>query len=110
MLKTRSFTAVSLMLVLILLAACQQESDHLLLPAKTQLDELNDWDASELDAIECPKDHPGYIASGETRGRILTHKENLEELGVSVRWNCKIHAFEPVPKNQSVLPVCGCKQ
>ncbi len=100
-----------------LLAGCQQKSEApspiatsepLSAVAQEELDRLNAWDVQATAIVECPKDYPGFIDSGETRGWIFTREKNLQELGVSVRWNCEIKAYEVIPKGQASIPLCGC--
>ena len=76
--------------------------------AQEELDRLNAWDVRATAIVECPKDYPGFVDSGETRGWIITHEKNLQELGVSVHWNCEIKAYEVIPKGQASIPLCGC--
>ena len=78
--------------------------------AKVMLDKLNSWDSDELNVAECPQDHPGRVVSGETNGWILAHKEELQKLGVRVRWNCGKKMYEPVNEERTLPPVCGCRQ
>jgi hypothetical protein len=69
---------------------------------------LNDWDLEDMDILECPNRYPpGYVASGEASAWIHIDKLKLRDLGVYVRWNCKISAFEITTKDD-VSPECGC--
>lgn len=124
--KRQFFTAAYFGVVLIFLVACQQKSESptstatskpssppatsepLSSAAKEELDILNGWDVLALAIVECPKDYPGFIDKGETRSWIEIRESHLSRLGVSVRWNCELKAYEPTPKGLPARPVCGC--
>jgi len=55
--------------------------------AKGLVRHLNEWSKNELDALERPEAHPGWIVSGETRGWVSEHKRMLAELGARIRWD-----------------------
>lgn len=124
--KKHLFTTACFVLVFIFVAACQQKNETpsptitskpTSLPvtgeplppaAQEELDILNGWDVEALAVVECPKDYPGFIDKGETRSWIEIRESHLSRLGVSVRWNCELKAFEPTPKGLPARPVCGC--
>ena len=124
--KKQAFITACFALVFVFLAACQRKSESptpitttepsslpatsepLSSAAKEEFDHLNAWDVRAVAIVECPEDYPGFIDSGETRGWIFMREENLRELGVRVHWNCKIKAYEVVPKGQVSSPLCGC--
>jgi hypothetical protein len=93
-------------LFLTMLIGCEGE-ENLPSEAKTLLDELNGWDSEALDIIECPDLHPGYADLGETRGWILTHKEELRKLGFNARWDHAKMMYEVVSEEQAPSALCG---
>jgi len=64
--------------------------------AQKILEKLNDWDKTELDIFEKPDKYPDRIVSGQTKGWVETHKEDLKKLGFTVIWNSdkKVYEFE----------------
>jgi hypothetical protein len=124
--KKHCLTIAGFVLVVIFLVACQQKSEtpsptatgQPTLPpatheplspaAQEELNILNGWDVAALAIVECPKDYPGFVDSGETRSWVKIRESHLSRLGISVRWNCEIKAFEATPKGQPARPLCGC--
>ncbi len=91
-------------------SACINQNKSISPTVKAVLDKLNSWDIEELSVVECPQDHLGRVASGETNGWILSYKEELKGLGVKVRWNCEKKAYDVVTEEQTLSPMCGCRQ
>jgi hypothetical protein len=65
----------------------EESSDEISSEVQAIVDKLNDWDKEELDVVECPNLYPNRVSSGETKGWIITHKQELEKLGFTVKWN-----------------------
>jgi hypothetical protein len=103
------------MLILLMLIVCGCQAKEIILPTKTPspgdnvLKHLNDWDFVEMDAFECPADYSNFIVGGETNAHIEIYKQQLQDLGLSVRWDCKKKLYKIVPNGESSSPICGCR-
>ncbi|MCP4544014.1 MAG: hypothetical protein GY832_43430 [Chloroflexi bacterium] len=87
------------------------EGERNILPeAQLRIDRLNNWNSEALDIVECPNLPPGFVDMGETGGWILMHKEELQKLGVSVRWNHAKMLYEIVSEEETSSALCKSHQ
>ena len=77
--------------------------------AQSRIDRLNQL-AREfslgVDVIECPGRHPGTVDMGELTAMLFSAKQQAENSGIHVRWNCAEEVFEVVDVAQA--PMCNC--
>jgi len=53
------------------------------------LDNLNDWDHTELQILNNPDKYPNTETSGQTNGWISAQIEELNKLDATVQWNAE---------------------
>jgi predicted small lipoprotein YifL len=84
-------------------ATAQQEISS---QARAVLDRLNGWESWILDMSECPSRYSiSFSDTGEIGGAISTGKEELKQLGYTVRWSCHVMKYEITEDGTAV---CDC--
>lgn len=100
-------------LIIFLLASCGEQSSRATPTLRTTpsvmdiLAELKLPNPEDINAFECPKEHPDFFPSGQTVAWVNTRKEKLESSGIYVRWNCETKAYELTIKDD-LTPKCQC--
>ena len=107
-------TIVMSLLITILLFNCggQKSATPSVMPTSSLVAEtlakLNQWDAEDLNTLECiSRGNPNLVPSGEVKGWVVLYQQELKDLGVYVRWNCKTKRFEITTK-ENQMSLCGC--
>ena len=107
-----------LLLIIVFLSiylVCERNRELLLREAQEDLDELNSRESEALHELECSEQYPapGIGDLGHTSGWVSMYREDLAELGFTVRWNCEKMEYELyklVPGQPTPEAMCDCPQ
>ena len=72
------------------------------------LDELNSIPPETADYYSCTEG--GVISHGGIVPWISHRREQLDDLGFHVRWNCEKMQYEIVTEGQPIESICDCRQ